>query len=161
MLRDALTGLPNRLAFEERAKLEQARYRREKQPFCLAVWDIDYFKQVNDTYGHKAGDKALHVVGRTLAKLLREVDMVARFGGEEFVMLLPQTTLENALPVVERMRATIEKTPFRYKDEPLKITLSCGITEYREGEAMEQTFERADRALYRAKNEGRNRCVAD
>ncbi|MFW6341961.1 MAG: diguanylate cyclase [Halothiobacillaceae bacterium] len=159
LLRDTLTGLPNRLAFEERVRLELARRKREHTPLCLAIWDIDLFKQVNDNFGHKAGDKALYVVGRRLAKLVREVDMVARFGGEEFVMLLPKTSLEHALPVVDRMREEIANTPFRFKTDPIRITLSCGITEHRQGEGIEDTFERADSALYRAKSEGRNRCV--
>ncbi|MFP4155278.1 MAG: GGDEF domain-containing protein, partial [Halothiobacillaceae bacterium] len=88
-----------------------------------------------------------------------EVDVVARCGGEEFVMLLPKTSLEHALPVVDRMREEIANTPFRFKTDPIRITLSCGITEHRQGEGIEDTFERADSALYRAKSEGRNRCV--
>jgi len=159
LLRDTLTGLPNRLALDERINLEVARARRDQTVLCLAIWDIDRFKDINDTYGHQAGDKALHVVGKTLAKLIRDVDMVARFGGEEFVMLLPATMPDQAMEVVERIREKLAATAFRFKEKPLQITLSCGLTQYRPGEQPEDTFARADEALYQAKEEGRNRCV--
>ncbi len=159
LLRDTLTGLPNRLALDERLNLEAARAKRDQSPLCLAVWDVDRFKSINDTYGHQAGDKALHVVAKTLSRLVRDVDMVARFGGEEFVMLLPSTSPEQAMEVVERIREKIAGTAFRFKDEPLQITLSCGLTQYQPGEPPEDAFTRADDALYEAKDNGRNRCV--
>lgn len=159
LLRDTLTGLPNRLALDERMTLEVARTKRDQTPLCLAVWDVDRFKSINDTFGHQAGDKALHVVGKTLFRLVRDVDMVARFGGEEFVMLLPDTSPEQAMEVVERIRDRLANTAFRFKEEPLRITLSCGLTQYRPGEQAEDTFARADQALYQAKEGGRNRCV--
>ncbi|WP_407275878.1 diguanylate cyclase [Halothiobacillus sp. DCM-1] len=157
MLRDTLTGLPNRLAFDERLSLEVARMRREGTPLCLAIWDIDHFKRVNDTYGHQAGDKALIVVGKTLHHLIRDVDMAARYGGEEFVMLLPRANLQQAFVVLERIREKIAATPFRFKDQPLKITLSCGVAEFAPEEDSEAVMARADEALYRAKGKGRNR----
>ena len=157
MLRDTLTGLPNRLAFDERLGLEIARMRRENTPLCLAIWDIDHFKRVNDTYGHQAGDKALIVVGKTLHHLIRDVDMAARYGGEEFVMLLPRATLQQAFVVLERIREKIADTPFRFKEQPLKITLSCGVAEFDRNEESETVMARADEALYRAKGGGRNR----
>ncbi len=157
MLRDTLTGLPNRLAFDERLALEVARMRREGTPLCLAIWDIDHFKRVNDTYGHQAGDKALIVVGKTLHHLIRDVDMAARYGGEEFVMLLPRANLQQAFVVLERIREKIAETPFRFKDQPLKITLSCGVAEFGTSEDSESVMARADEALYRAKGNGRNR----
>lgn len=157
MLRDTLTGLPNRLAFDERVALEEARFRREHTPLCLAIWDIDHFKRVNDTFGHQAGDKALHVVGKTLNQLIRDVDMVSRYGGEEFVMILPRADLQQAFVVLERIREKLANTPFRFKDKPLKITLSCGVAEFGEGETVEEVIARADEALYRAKAQGRNR----
>ncbi len=157
MLRDTLTGLPNRLAFDERITLEVARMRREHSALCLAIWDIDYFKKVNDTFGHQAGDKALHVVGKTLNKLIRDVDMVARYGGEEFVMILPRANLQQAFVVLERIRETLANTAFRFKDQPLKITLSCGVAECSADETHEAVLARADEALYLAKANGRNR----
>ncbi len=157
MLRDTLTGLPNRLAFDERVTLEIARMQREQTPLCLAIWDVDHFKQVNDTFGHQAGDKALHVVGKTLNQLIRDVDMVARYGGEEFVMVLPKANLQQAFVVLERIREKLASTAFRFKDTPLKITLSCGVAEFGAGETIESVITRADDALYRAKANGRNR----
>lgn len=157
MLRDTLTGLPNRLAFDERVALEAARMQREKTPLCLAIWDVDHFKRVNDTFGHQAGDKALHVVGKTLSQLIRDVDMVARYGGEEFVMVLPKADLQQAFVVLERIREKLAGTAFRFKDTPLKITLSCGVAEFGVGETIESVMARADEALYRAKSNGRNR----
>lgn len=157
MLSDTLTGLPNRLAFDERVSLEVARMRRDDTPLCLAIWDIDHFKRVNDTFGHQAGDKALHVVGKTLKKMIRDVDMVARYGGEEFVMILPRVDLQQAFVVLERIREKLAQTAFRFKDTPLKITLSCGVAAFTAGETAEQVLARADEALYRAKANGRNR----
>lgn len=157
MLRDTLTGLPNRLAFDERVALEVARMQREHTPLCLAIWDIDHFKRVNDTFGHQAGDKALHVVGKTLNQLVRDVDMVARYGGEEFVMVLPKADLQQAFVVLERTREKLAGTAFRFKDTPLKITLSGGVAEFVAGDTIESVMARADEALYRAKSNGRNR----
>lgn len=157
MLRDPLTGLPNRLALDERVELEMARMKRESTPLCFAIWDIDHFKSVNDTFGHQAGDKALHVVGKTLHKLIRDVDMVARYGGEEFVMILPRANLQQAFVILERIRETLAGTAFRFKETPLKITLSCGVAEVQPQETSETAIMRADEALYRAKSNGRNR----
>lgn len=159
MLIDPLTGIPNRLALDERLKLELARFKRHKQPVTLAVWDIDFFKAINDTFGHKAGDKALRIVAQKLAQEIRVTDFIARFGGEEFVMLFINTSVVDAQPKAEQIREAIAKAPFRYGDKPLKITLSCGLSQLRANDTLEQWFERADQALYTAKREGRNRCV--
>jgi len=159
MLVDALTGVPNRLALDERLKLEFARFKRHKQPLTLAVWDIDHFKAINDTFGHKAGDKALRIVAHKLASLIRETDFVARYGGEEFVMLFVNTSVMDALVKADNIREAIARAPFRYGDKPLKITLSCGLSQLRANDALDQLFERADQALYAAKSGGRNRCV--
>lgn len=159
MLIDALTGIPNRLALDERLKLELARFKRHKQPLTLAVWDIDHFKAINDTFGHKAGDKALRIVAQKLAQEVRETDFVARYGGEEFVMLFVNTSMVDAQPKAERIREAIAAAPFRYGDKPLRITLSCGLSQLRAHDTADQLFERADQALYAAKQGGRNRCV--
>lgn len=161
MLIDALTGVPNRLALDERLKLELARFRRHKQPLTLAVWDIDHFKDINDIFGHKAGDKALRIVAHKLAAQVRETDFVARYGGEEFIMLFINTSVMDAIDKADSIREAIAGAPFRYGDKPLRITLSCGLSQLRANETVDQLFERADQALYAAKSGGRNRCVVE
>ncbi|MEF3193630.1 MAG: diguanylate cyclase, partial [Halothiobacillaceae bacterium] len=150
MLTDALTGIPNHLALDERLKLEFARFRRHKQPLTLAVWDIDHFKAINDSFGHKAGDKALRIVANKLASEVRETDFVARYGGEEFIMLFINTSVMDALVKADRIREAIAGAPFRYGDKPLRITLSCGLSQLRAKDTVDQLFERADQALYAA-----------
>jgi diguanylate cyclase len=155
---DTLTGIPNRFAYNERLQLEVARWRRYQSPLVLSVWDIDRFKNVNDEYGHQAGDKALKLIARLFRDHVRETDFVARYGGEEFVLLLPETQLENALVVAELMRKRVESCGFHFHGAPVPITISCGLSQFREGDSAEQVFSRADAALYRAKAQGRNRC---
>jgi diguanylate cyclase len=155
---DALTGIPNRLAYEERLKQEVARWKRFGTPLVLMVWDIDHFKQVNDRFGHKAGDRVLRTIARVLADRIRETDFVARYGGEEFVMLMTGSAPDACLHVAETLRAAVEATGFHFRNEAVTITASCGLAEMRDGDSTEQWFERADQALYRAKQEGRNRC---
>ncbi len=157
---DTLTRVPNRLAYNERLSHEYARWKRYGSALTLCVWDIDFFKKVNDTYGHQAGDKVLSIIAKVLVKQVRETDFVARFGGEEFVMLLPETELDAAMKVVEKIRASIENCEFHFKNKPVPITASCGVSQFREGDGPEKVFQRADKALYRAKQEGRNRCIA-
>ncbi len=156
-LTDPLTGLPNRAALVERLELEMARWQRYGGDLLLAVLDIDHFKRINDEYGHLAGDKVLKIIATELAKRLRKTDFLARFGGEEFVLLVPSTPLEGGLQLLETLRAAIEACPFHFRGERVTITLSSGITPFAKGESSEQVFERADQALYRAKRSGRNR----
>lgn len=156
---DSLTGLPNREAYNERAYAELQRFKRYGRPLALAVCDIDYFKRVNDTYGHQAGDKVLKLISSVLASRLRSVDFVGRYGGEEFIILMPETDVDSAYAVLDKMRASIAKTPFHFKDEPLQITLSFGLASFQENETVEDVFTRADKALYGAKNAGRNQCL--
>lgn len=158
--RDPLTNLPNRLAFEERLTDELARSQRYGTALVLAVWDIDFFKNINDTYGHKSGDKALQVIAKLLSKHCREADFVARLGGEEFVMLLPETALPPAFKMADKLRESIEKSSFRANGDRISITLSCGMTQYNQGDDNESIFVRADSALYQAKQQGRNQCIA-
>ncbi len=155
---DPLTGIPNRLAYNERLKQEFARWRRYGSPLTIAVWDVDKFKSVNDTYGHQAGDKVLTVIAKLLHKQIRETDFVARFGGEEFVLLLPETSLENSTVATEHLRKAVEATEFHFRGKRVPITISCGVSEFNQGDSPERVFERADKALYEAKNSGRNRC---
>ncbi len=157
---DPLTGLPNRAAWNERAALEVARWQRYGGELQLAVLDVDLFKRINDNYGHLAGDRVLKIIAQELAKRLRKTDFIARFGGEEFVVLLPATPLEGAEQLLETLRTAIEACPFHFKGERLVITLSGGLTGFASGDSLEQAFERADQALYQAKGSGRNRILS-
>lgn len=156
---DQLTQLPNRMAYDERIKQEYARWKRYHPTLIIMVWDIDYFKKVNDTYGHQAGDKVLKVVADLLQNNLRETDFIARFGGEEFVGLMPETTLGGGFKIADKIRSAIEKLEFHYRGSNVKVTISCGISLFMENDTPETAFNRADKALYQAKDEGRNRCV--
>lgn len=156
-LLDPLTGLPNRAAWVERLELETARRQRYGGELLLAVLDVDHFKRINDGYGHLAGDRVLKIIAGELHKRLRKTDFIARFGGEEFVLLIPATPLEGGVQLLETLRAAVEACPFHFKGEPLVITLSAGLAEFRGEESAETVFERADQALYRAKGGGRNR----
>jgi diguanylate cyclase len=157
--RDGLTGIANRLAYEERISQDIQRWRRFQLPVSLLVCDVDQFKSINDRFGHKSGDKALVVIAEQLASSIREIDFVARYGGDEFVMILSGTDLPNAYRVCENIRAKVESCPFHTaKCVPVQITVSCGIAQLAEGDTAEALFERADKALYQAKSEGSNRC---
>lgn len=156
---DALTNLPNRLAFNERLSEELARSRRHGSPLSMAVWDVDYFKAINDTYGHKSGDKALLIIAKLLSQHSRKSDFLARYGGEEFVMLLPETRDQDALAVANKLREIVEASSFNANGNPVRITISCGITQLLNSDNNESFFERADKALYTAKQKGRNKCM--
>ncbi|RYY01252.1 MAG: GGDEF domain-containing protein [Gammaproteobacteria bacterium] len=157
-LHDPLTELPNREYYNERASYEYQRWQRYHRPLTLAVFDIDHFKKINDTHGHQAGDRVLKVIGRSVAKRLREVDFFCRFGGEEFVALMPETSLGDAMPVLDAIRAAIANASFNYKEQPISITLSVGVTCFNTNDDLETAFARADEALYAAKSGGRN-CI--
>ena len=157
-LRDTLTGLPNRNAYNERLETELARWRRYHSPLSLIIWDIDHFKSINDSYGHKAGDKVLLLIAKQLSEHSRATDFISRFGGEEFTMLLPSTDSKSALILANQLRQTIERTGFNASGASVAITISCGVTEFIANDTDETAFERADQALYQAKEQGRNRC---
>ena len=156
-LRDPLTDLPNRAAWDDRLELEIARWQRFGGELLLAVVDIDHFKRINDSFGHLAGDRVLKIIANELRKRLRKTDFIARFGGEEFALLLPGTPAAAGLRVLDGLREGIEQCPFHFKGARIQVTLSGGLTSFVEAERAEQAFERADRALYRAKGAGRNR----
>ena len=156
---DALTGIPNRLSYEKKVNEEIARWKRFGNPLSLAIWDVDLFKKVNDTYGHAAGDKVLKTIAKVLHDRIRATDFFARYGGEEFVMLLPGTKEEETLRLVNALREKVEACGFHYHGEAVKITVSCGVSSFQEGDSLEKVFERADQALYKAKQNGRNQCV--
>lgn len=151
---DALTGLANRRALDARMATLQA---PATGTLCVLMMDIDHFKSINDRLGHGAGDRALRIVAEQLQTTLRPGDFLARYGGEEFLALV-EADLPEALEMAERLRSRLERTRFRSQQEPVQLTLSCGVTAVRTGDTPESVIERADQALYRAKRAGRNRC---
>jgi diguanylate cyclase len=157
---DVLTKLPNRAAYQERVKLEEMRWKRFNYPISLLIWDIDFFKEINDRFGHPAGDKALQVIADVLCGAIRSTDFLARIGGEEFVMLLAGTDTAQALEVANQIRGKVEACGFNSEGRPITITMSCGIAALEEHGGHEQAYARADKALYEAKRSGRNRCMA-
>lgn len=158
---DALTRLANRRAFDQILNKEHSRWQRHGRPLSVVFLDIDFFKRINDEFGHKAGDAALVSVSRIMQRCLREHDLLARYGGEEFVALLPDTDEQAAFEVAEKLRSAVMETQFRFEQQPLQVTLSCGIAAYAEGESPRDALNRADAALYEAKNGGRNQtCVS-
>jgi diguanylate cyclase len=153
---DGLTGLPNRRRASERLEVEVSRSRRYRNPMAIALCDVDHFKQVNDRFGHNMGDEVLKSVAAALQASLRQVDLVGRWGGEEFIVILPETEPNGARVVGERLRKAIETMP-PFTDGPDKVTCSVGMASF-DGDASTSTFvDRADQALYRAKRGGRNR----
>ncbi|NUT74217.1 diguanylate cyclase [Pseudomonas sp. C1C7] len=154
---DPLTGLPNRAAWSERLEHEIGQWQQHGNTLMLAMLDLDHFKRINDNYGHLAGDKVLKIIATVLRKRLRGTDFIARFGGEEFVLLMPSTVPAAGMKLLEQLRASIEACPFHFKGEPVTVTISMGLTAFRSGESSDLVLKRADQALYRAKNAGRNR----
>ncbi|HYD94972.1 MAG TPA: diguanylate cyclase [Noviherbaspirillum sp.] len=160
-IRDELTGVYNRHYLMERIEQESQRCVRSGSRYCVCMIDVDFFKKVNDTYGHLAGDRVLQDMAATVSAALRQTDFFGRFGGEEFVMVLTDTALPGALVSAERVRQTVEQIRFPDIDPGLKVTISIGIAEYVVGAPISRTFTLADRALYRAKENGRNRCECE
>lgn len=158
---DALTNLNNRRQFEVRLKQEIATTKRQKNPLCAMMVDIDFFKKVNDTYGHASGDAVLRTVASIIKEHLRESDIPSRYGGEEFAVLLPYTHIEEAKIVGERLRKAVETTPIPIDKKNINVTISMGLAEFDVKESGEELFKRADSALYEAKEGGRNRVCVD
>ena len=162
--KDALTGLSNRRDFYEKAEREIARSRRSGQPFCVLMLDVDFFKKINDQYGHAGGDDVLRELARLLVAQLRAVDLPARLGGEEFAVLLPETPLADAALAAERLRVALQNTPVPLHDgQSVNVTVSLGLTRWIASDTdIDTALKRADAALYQAKATGRNRvCVQD
>ncbi len=158
---DALTGLYNRRNLDVHLEREFLRAKRYKNDLSIAVIDIDFFKKVNDTYGHLCGDYVLKEVAYLIMETFRKTDLVFRYGGEEFVALLTETPIENALIPLERLRSRIENYPFKYNDTPIKITISIGVNSCNDNiENASQFLDMADKALYSAKQSGRNRVIS-
>ncbi|BBR38526.1 GGDEF domain-containing protein [Aeromonas veronii] len=156
---DSLTQVHNRAALDERLEQEYKRWLRYRTPLCMAIIDIDHFKNINDNYGHMAGDKALKVVAKALQSALRDTDFIARFGGEVFVVLLPNINPDKFQKPLETLRQTIKSIPFRFRDAKVEITISIGATLFKDGDNPSDVFERADKALYHAKNTGRDQVT--
>jgi diguanylate cyclase len=156
LLYDTLTGVRSRFAYNEQITQELARWKRYGTPFSYAILDIDHFKKVNDKYGHNAGDKALRLIAQLMQKQIRKSDTLFRIGGEEFVLLLTNTSAAQAEPLITKLRNGIEDSGFHFKQKQVVLTLSAGITEVATEDSIESMYERADAALYQAKDSGRN-----
>ena len=157
---DGLTGLYNRRQFEISLEQEYNRTKRHPSDFSLAILDIDFFKKVNDTYGHQYGDYVLKTVADIMKQSFRKTDLLYRYGGEELIMIMPETNIEGALIPVQRLRRTVEEYDFDYNGVKAKVTVSIGLTQnYQNLNSTAEILKSADDALYRAKEEGRNRVV--
>ncbi|MEF3254801.1 MAG: GGDEF domain-containing protein [Deferribacterales bacterium] len=158
---DPLTGLYNRRFFDRKITEEIERCKRYGATFSILFLDIDDFKKINDTYGHVVGDFVLKYLAEILRSELRKSDSAFRYGGEEMVILLTETSLESALKFANRLLEMVRNTVFKYKEEELKITISVGVAEYKAGDSLDSLTNRADAAMYRAKKEGKNRVVGE
>ncbi|HEX9840805.1 MAG TPA: sensor domain-containing diguanylate cyclase [Anaerolineales bacterium] len=157
---DPLTGLQNRRSLFELGRIEFSRARRAKRPFCCMMLDLDYFKQINNNYGHPMGDQVLQEFAKRCKSSVREVDLIGRYGGEELLIFLPETDSETAMQVAERLRTSIDGTPMEVSGQELHVTVSIGVSRKDENTLqLETLIARADQALYIAKHKGRNRVA--
>ncbi len=157
MLIDPLTGIANRRALRERLKNELCRFQRYRQFFSMLLFDIDNFKEINDQYGHWAGDRCLKEIIKRVRPILRETDFIARWGGDEFVIIFPGTDLESAAAVAERLRKLIQNTRYVYHKQEISLTVSIGVTEINDSDpTQEMIFNCVDKAMYKAKKNGKN-----
>jgi len=156
---DGLTGLYNRRYFFEQAEKEVERAQRYRRPVAAIMLDVDFFKRVNDTFGHAAGDEVLREVALCCRREVRELDILGRYGGEEFAILLTESDMDQAQQVAERLRTRIESMVIPIKGHDLSLTVSLGLAELKVSESVESLLDRADQALYSAKQTGRNRVV--
>lgn len=157
---DALTGLANRRSFSERLSQEIAQLSRSGRRSCLILADLDHFKKINDEHGHQAGDEALRVFAATCKSVFRAADVIGRWGGEEFVMLLPDTTVDDALSVTQRLHDAQARTPINGNGRSFRVSVSIGLVEMDDSRSMDALLHEADEALYAAKEGGRSRTVA-
>lgn len=160
---DSLTQIPNRRHLESELQREWDRARRYQNRFCFLLADIDHFKAINDKHGHQAGDKVLQEFSEQLKASIREPDRIGRYGGEEFAIILPQTDLNGARMLAQRLCDTIAQYDFQINDTTIKVTISIGISEYHldEQDSLESIISRADKALYCAKSNGRNQVSTE
>jgi diguanylate cyclase len=154
---DALTNMLNKKTLNDELQKQEGFFKRFKRSYSVIFFDIDHFKNVNDTYGHEAGDVILKNIGLILNRYSRDIDIVGRFGGEEFIIIAPETDKKGAYIFADKIRKIIEKTKFMYKKTRIKITISAGVAERKETNSTDETVELADKRLYKAKNSGRNR----
>jgi len=159
--KDPLTEIGNRQALMDALETEYIRWQRYKHPLSLVVWDIDNFKHINDSLGHLAGDKILIRIAEILSTSTREIDFVARFGGEEFVGIFPATALAETLVLANKIREEISSARFLYDGKPVPITVSAGVATFHQGDNTEKVFNRADIAMFEAKKQGRDICVVE
>ena len=160
-LRDTLTGLPNRAAFQDSYNLLGPLSVRQQQPLCLSMLDLDHFKNVNDSYGHVVGDEVLQRLADVLTSSLRKSDIVARWGGEEFVVLFPNTGLSGAKNALQKALDNLRQQEFRTKDgRTFRVTFTGGVTQVENNVPLRTAIELADTLMYKAKEEGRNRVIA-
>jgi diguanylate cyclase len=159
LLQDPLTGMQNRRGMDSTLFHEVARARRSGTPLSIAMLDIDHFKQLNDSHGHHAGDRALMHLSEVVRSVLRDSDTTVRYGGEEFVMILPETDLNGARFVVDRLRLVVRKSPLIHEGQRIPLSLSAGIAQLQPAENGSALLLRADRATLQAKSEGRDRVV--
>ena len=157
---DPLTGLHNRRSITEIAHREFARSARKRHPLGVILCDIDHFKRVNDTWGHAAGDHVLECIAGLLQGMLRDYDHLSRWGGEEFLVLLPDTDAKTAAQIGERLRGAVESHLVMFEGQKIPLTMTLGIAEFRIGENWHATVSRADEALYNGKQSGRNRVIS-
>ena len=157
-LKDPLTGIWNRQALNEVLEKEFIRWQRYKKPLTIILWDIDLFKNINDQYGHAAGDKVLKTIAQLFTSKIREADFIARYGGEEFMGIFPETNLSDALRLADKIREEIAQSKFHYENTAVTISASAGLACFSDGDDIDAVFNRADIALYKAKENGRNRC---
>jgi diguanylate cyclase len=156
---DQLTGALNRRGLDETLEREIKRADRQQTPVCLAMLDIDNFKQINDTLGHQTGDRALVHLAKVIKETLRPTDAVARYGGEEFLIVLPDTGLAEAVETITRLQRELTKKFFLHENDRLLITFSAGVAERAASEVAEDAIGRADKAMYQAKKSGKNRVL--
>jgi len=164
VLVDFLTGVPNRKAFDDKLAICTDEALSNNEDLCLLVIDIDYFKRFNDKYGHIVGDEVLKIVARSAKEIVRGRDFLARFGGEEFVVILPQTPLSGAKTVAENIRGFFDRTKLKVVSSSKdlgKVTVSIGAAIYKYGEPIKEFIDRSEQALYFAKNTGRNRVATE
>ena len=157
VITDPLTGLFNVRHFRTALDIELERTLRTTIPTSLMMIDLDHFKQVNDQWGHEVGNQVLKLTARLIKQVTRQLDIQCRYGGEEFVIILPETEIKDVIPVMEKTREMISRLPFHFRDEKVQITMSFGVSEFQDKSTAAEIFDLADKALYKAKQNGRNR----
>jgi len=154
---DFLTKLYNKRALDEFFQMKEGEFERYNRNFSIVMFDLDHFKDVNDTYGHDAGDAVLSAFAKIVKKEARSVDIVGRFGGEEFVAILSETDTDGGVIFAEKVRKRVESSRFMYKKQRINVTVSCGVSERENYPNFQSLLEAADTYLYKAKTSGRNR----